>query len=152
MPQPRLAPLPSPLRNSALRRQAWNGRIGRGRRKLINSLGSSISSVLCSAFIRPSEPLALPSLRSAAVGEARAGTSGRVGSVQGTNAKSWERTRWGGDEDSQTTQTARAGSGEMRIGFWFCFVFSSCIRNERKRAEASERENTNTWVEFSRIN
>ena len=71
--------------------------------------------------------------------------------VQGTNAKSRERSRRGGDEDSQTSQTVRAGSGEMIIGFLFCFVFSSCIRIERKKTEASERENTNTRVKFPRI-
>lgn len=66
-----------------------------GLRKLNTRLGSSISSVLCSAFTRPSEPLALPSLRSAAVGEARAGTSG-----------------WGGWSKEQTRR-ARKEAGEV---------------------------------------
>ena len=88
-----------------------------GLRKLNTRLGSSISSVLCSAFTRPSEPLALPSLRSAAVGEARAGTSGWGGWSKEQTTKSRERSRRGGDEDSQTSQTVHAGSGVMIIGF-----------------------------------
>ena len=74
----------------------------------------------------------------APIGRGRRGKSwnqraGGEGRSKGTNAKSQERSWRGRDEDSQTSQTERARSGEVRVGFRFGFVFSSCNRIERKR-------------------
>ena len=95
---------------------------------------------------RPSAPLGSPSLGSAAVG-------GREpeGRSKGTRAKSWKRSRRGGDEDSQTSQKERAGAGEMRIGVWFEFVsFCHNISELRERA-VIEHERQNEYPSFQRI-
>lgn len=72
-----------------------------------------------------------------------------TGGSKGTTAKSWKRSRRGGDEDSQTSQKERAASGEMRIGVWFDFVsFCHNISELRDRAgkpmSEHEREKTNS--------
>ena len=92
---------------------------------------------------RPSAPLGSPSLGSAAVG-------GREpeGRSKGTRAKSWKRSRRGGDEDRETSQKERAGAGEMRIGVWFEFVsFCHNISELRERA-VIEHERQNEYPSF----
>ena len=73
----------------------------------------------------------------------------REGGSKGTTAKSWKRSRRGGDEDRQTSQKERAASGEMRIGVWFdCVSFCHNVSELRDRAgkptSEHEREKTNS--------
>ena len=75
-----------------------------------------------------------PSARPRSVGR-EPEPANREGGSKGTTAKSWKRSRRGGDEDRQTSQKERAASGEMRIGVWFdCVSFCHNVSELRDRA------------------